>query len=105
PSEAAFELWRALSDQGIVTSLAFTVLPEENGEFLHSAQAMVATRRSIHPFPRFGGESFKYSPQFARWMRDQVHEFDVIHVHAVFSHSSAAAMYRARKARRPYIVR
>ena len=105
PSEAAVALWRALSDEGIETSLAFTILPKENGEFLQSARAMVAPSRSLHPFPRFGSESFKFSPAFGRWMRDRVNDFDVIHVHAVFSHSSAAAMYRARKARRPYIVR
>ena len=55
-------------------------------------------------FPRHG-EAFKYSPMLARWLRACVHEFDVVHIHAVFSHSSVAAGRACRARRVPYIVR
>ena len=42
-------------------------------------------------FPRQFSEAFKYSRPLARWLRAHVEDFDVVHIHAVFSHSSVAA--------------
>jgi len=51
------------------------------------------------------GEAFKYSPALARWLRRAVREFDVVHVHAVFSHASLAAGRACQSAGVPYVVR
>lgn len=56
-------------------------------------------------FPRTASEAFKWSPAFARWLRRHVSEFDVVDVHAVFSHSSIAAGRACRIAAVPYVVR
>ena len=50
-------------------------------------------------------ESFKWSRPLASWLHSQVHAFDLVHVHAVFSHSSIAAGRACRAAGVPYIVR
>ena len=42
-------------------------------------------------FPRQFSEPFKYSHPLARWLDKNVEDFDVVHIHAVFSHSSLAA--------------
>jgi len=51
------------------------------------------------------GEAFKYSPGLARWLRSDAGTFDVVHIHAVFSHSSLTAGRTCRRLGVPYIVR
>jgi glycosyltransferase involved in cell wall biosynthesis len=50
-------------------------------------------------------EAFKYSRGLRRWLDAHVARFDVVHVHAVFSHAPLAAAAACRRARVPYIVR
>ncbi len=56
-------------------------------------------------FPAQLGESFKYSRPLASWLRSNIGEFNVSHIHAVFNHSSVAAAHVCRKAGVPYVVR
>ena len=56
-------------------------------------------------FRRQWSEAFKYSQPLAQWLQKHAGEFDVIHIHAVFSHACLAAGRAARKWRVPYIVR
>jgi len=56
-------------------------------------------------FPRVASESFKWSAPLEAWLRNRVSDFDIVHVHAVFSHSSLAAGRACRAANVPYIVR
>lgn len=48
---------------------------------------------------------FSYSSSFARWLKGHISNYDVIHVHAIFSYCSSYAMYLARKKSVPYVVR
>ena len=56
-------------------------------------------------FRRQATESFKWSIALASWLKAHVSEFDLVHVHAVFSHSSIAAGRACRAAGVPYIIR
>jgi glycosyltransferase involved in cell wall biosynthesis len=56
-------------------------------------------------FSRQWSEAYKYSRPLAQWLAAHVREFDVAHIHAVFSHASLAAAKACRKAGVPYIVR
>lgn len=56
-------------------------------------------------FRRQWSEAFKYSRPLARWLRQHVADFDVVHIHAVFSHSCVAAGRACRRAGTPYVVR
>jgi len=56
-------------------------------------------------FPRVASESFKWSAPLEAWLRERVSDFDLVHVHAVFSHSSLAAARACRAAHVPYLVR
>lgn len=51
------------------------------------------------------GESFKFSRPMSSWLDANVKAFDVVHIHAVFNHSSVAAANACRKHHVPYIVR
>jgi glycosyltransferase involved in cell wall biosynthesis len=56
-------------------------------------------------FRRQWSEAFKYSRPLAMWLKQSVGQFDVVHIHAVFSHASVAAAAAARNSRVPYVVR
>jgi glycosyltransferase involved in cell wall biosynthesis len=56
-------------------------------------------------FNRDFSESFKYSFALARWLRRHVTEFDVVHIHAVLSHTCLSAASACRTHRVPYILR
>lgn len=51
------------------------------------------------------GEFYKPSLPLWRWLRDHVQDYEVVHVHAVFSFSVIAACWTARAAGVPFIVR
>lgn len=50
-------------------------------------------------------EFYKTSWPLARWLNRHVADFDLVHIHALFSFSSWAAARAARRAKVPYIVR
>jgi glycosyltransferase involved in cell wall biosynthesis len=50
-------------------------------------------------------EAFKYSGPLASWLKKHVDEFDVVHVHAVFSHACLAASSACRRCDVPYVLR
>ncbi|MBP7950704.1 MAG: glycosyltransferase [Verrucomicrobiales bacterium] len=50
-------------------------------------------------------EFYKVSLPLAGWLRRHVRDFDVVHVHALFSHASVAACRAAAAAGVPYVIR
>jgi len=51
------------------------------------------------------GASFKYSRPLAMWLKQNVGNFDLVHIHAVFNHACTAAATVCRRQRVPYIIR
>jgi glycosyltransferase involved in cell wall biosynthesis len=47
---------------------------------------------------------FAISPAFNRWLATHLQEFDLLHVHALFSWPSSSAMAQARRAGVPYVL-
>ena len=105
PSAAALGFCRALSAAGTSTLIATT--DADGPGRLDVRLGERETYRGIPAvfFPRHLGESFKWSPSLSRWLTAHTPEFDLVHVHAVFSHSSIAAGRACRVAGVPYIVR
>jgi glycosyltransferase involved in cell wall biosynthesis len=56
-------------------------------------------------FSRQWSESFKYSHPLASWLDRNVKHFDVLHIHAVFSHACIAAARACLADGVPYVVR
>jgi glycosyltransferase involved in cell wall biosynthesis len=56
-------------------------------------------------FPKQLGKSFKYSRPFSGWLNENVANFDLVHIHAVFNHACIAAAQACQKQGVPYFVR
>lgn len=105
PSKAIFEMGRALQQQGVEVLIATT---DADGPGRLSVLLGRVTEYQGVPtifFPRQWSEAFKFSYPLARWLRRHVADFDVVHIHAVFSHSSLAAAAACRRAGVPYVLR
>ena len=55
-------------------------------------------------FPK-QSEFYKVSLPLARWIRHEARHYDVVHIHALFSHTSIAAARAAKRAGVPYVIR
>lgn len=105
PSVATFGMCHALDACGIETVIATT--DADGDDRLHVETGSLQKHRGVSTifFPRVFSESFKWSGSLASWLQANVSAFDLVHVHAVFSHSSIAAGRACRRAGVPYIVR
>lgn len=56
-------------------------------------------------FRNFLPAKFSYSPGLSRWLKEHIKEFDLLHIHYLFTYPSTAAAYYARKYAIPYILR
>lgn len=105
PSAAIIGMCRALRAAAIDAVIATT---DADGSGRLAVDTGVITTHHEVPtifFRRQATESFKWSTALASWLTAHVSEFDLVHVHAVFSHSSLAAGRACRAAEVPYIVR
>ena len=91
PSQAIFEMCRALRGQGIDVLIATT-----DGDVKGRLEVRLEEElehngvRTIF-FKRVWGSRFGYSPALKRWLDSNVDRFDAVHIHAVFSHPCLAA--------------
>src|SRR5690242_2061806 len=102
PATAIVPLCRALREAGTDVVLVTTNegLTQDNADRLADYKGVPARF-----FPVQLGASFKYSRPLAAWLKNNVAEFDVVHVHAVFNHASVAAAGACRSAAVPYVIR
>src|SRR6185369_13425773 len=103
PATAIVPMCRALMQQGVEVSLLSTTA----GLSPEVVQGEVVDHRGVPAifFQSQLGESFKYSRPLSSWLRSNIQNFGVAHIHAVFNHSSVAAAHVCQKARVPYVVR
>jgi glycosyltransferase involved in cell wall biosynthesis len=105
PSAAVIGMCRALQSIGAQTLIAST---DADGP---AHLDVPLERETIHQglpcifFPRQASESFKWSTPLASWLSRRAGDFDLVHVHAVFSHAVLAAGRACRKHDVPYVVR
>jgi glycosyltransferase involved in cell wall biosynthesis len=102
PSRAVLSMCRALRSIGVRAEVAST---DADGRARLSGLAAASAAVPTRLFARQWSEAFKYSRPLARWLDGHVREFDVVHVHAVFSHACLAAARACRRRGVPYVVR
>jgi glycosyltransferase involved in cell wall biosynthesis len=105
PSEAIVGMCRALGSAGVEARIATTDADGDGRLDVPIGHPVDFHGVPTTFFPRVGGDGFKRSPALAAHLREAVRAVDVVHVHAVFSHSSLAAARASRRAGVPYVVR
>jgi len=111
PSQAAIEMVNALRlrqvDASIVTTnddceSLLTDLPI-GGWTSYGGVPVLAFPRWNPPIGVL--KEYIFSSHLNRWLPGNLRNFDIIHVHALFSYPSTVAMMHARRARIPYLLR
>jgi glycosyltransferase involved in cell wall biosynthesis len=95
---------RTLQEQGTEITLVSTDHDVEITATSRSKPILFQGVRTIFFPSQFGG-SFKYSRPLRNWLDENIADFDLVHIHAVFNHACMAAADACRKHRVPYIVR
>ncbi len=116
PSQAVLEMVHALNQQSITTEIVTT---NDHGSDLLNVPL---EQRICHPLPssnqtvptcffsRFSPRiasirEFSFSAQLTKWLWKNIAQYDLVHVHAIFSYPSTIAMAIARLQGIPYIIR
>lgn len=105
PSRAILEMCRALQERGIDLLIATTDADGPGRLSVEPGRPRAYKGVPTIFFPRQWSEGFKYSNLLARWLDSNVKTFDLLHIHAVFSHSSIAAALACRRYGIPYVLR
>jgi len=110
PSKAVIEMVYALRKAGVNAEIATTnddgrnKLDVELKRLIQHRGVPIRFFNRVSP-PVKAMREFIYSNQFERWLKSNITNYDVIHIHAVFSFCSSRAMQLARRNNVPYIVR
>jgi glycosyltransferase involved in cell wall biosynthesis len=111
PSQAAIEMVNALRLRQVDASIVTT--NDDCESLLNDLPTGRWTTYSGVPvlaFPRWSPpmgalKDYTYSSPLNRWLPNNIHNFDLLHVHALFAYPSTMAMMHARRARMPYLLR
>ena len=104
PSQAVLGMCRALAEHtGTTVDLATTDADGPGGRLRFDEEGFEQVR--IRIFPRTCSESWKYSRQLGNWLRSEIGQYDVVHVHGLFSYATLAASHSARRHDVPLVLR
>ena len=105
PSQAVIEMCLALQRAGMDVELCATNA-DGNGQLdVEIDKPTIYRGVRAHFFRRDRSEAFKFSRSMDRWLDRNVAGYDIVHIHAVFSHATLAAARACRRHRVLYIVR
>jgi glycosyltransferase involved in cell wall biosynthesis len=104
PSVAIRAVTRGLSRQGINTHVATTNDNQPGPLEVPLGRPVDEDGVTYHYFPR-QTRFYICSLPFSTWLWRSAHEYDLIHIHAVFSYCSNVAAWIAHRKAIPYIIR
>ena len=104
PSHAIALMERVLCDLNVAVTTA-TTDDDGPGRRLPISRQSAREGQATRVYRRKWSEFYKVSPGLLRWFLANVRQFDVIHIHALFSFSSVAAAFVAKLSGVPYVIR
>jgi glycosyltransferase involved in cell wall biosynthesis len=105
PSKALAMMEQALRRQGVDVETATT---DDDGPGRRVRKELGVPLQEAGAVRWYFGkktEFYKVSPSFARWIAREIGRYDLVHVHALFSFTSTAAAWAARRSGVPYVLR
>lgn len=110
PSKAVVEMVKALNHLDVNAEIATTNDACESVLNVDLNGLSDYARVPVRFFARYSSSitsirEFQYSNSFRHWLKAHIQDYDLIHVHAIFSFCSSYAMTLARKKKIPYVVR
>jgi glycosyltransferase involved in cell wall biosynthesis len=104
PSFALQLIANGLSKAGVTVDVAST--DDDGGARLNVPLNGLFRRQGVNYFCfRRQTQFYKFSWPINRWLSVNVSNYDLVHIHALFSYATCAAAFHAKRARVPYIVR
>jgi len=100
PVEAVIQLCQELKNQGIEIAIATTKV-----EKTQAIPDSVPTYYFARQFSSFLPSQFAFSWELKNWLSQHIKEFDLLHIHFLFTYPSTIACYYANKHKIPYILR
>lgn len=109
PSAAIFPMVAALRARGIDAEIATSDEDMESPDSPSSSPALIQGV-PVRMFARWATtvrpwRDYLFCPRFAPWLKKNLSSYDLIHVHALFSHLPTTAMRLARRGPVPYVNR
>jgi len=105
PTRALVMMERQLSALGVTVH---TITGDDDGPGRRNGKYLgepLTENGATHRYFRRQTQFYSVSLPLARWLRRYVADYDLLHIHALFSFSSMAAVHAARRAGVPYILR
>jgi glycosyltransferase involved in cell wall biosynthesis len=105
PSHALRAMESALTGRGVTVETAAT---DDAGPGSHNGRGGGAALREDGVTRRYFAKRtdfYKWAPDFARWISSAARDYDLLHLHALFSFTTTAAARAARRHGVPYVVR
>lgn len=105
PSHAIRSMERVLTRLGVEVE---TLTTDDDGPGAHNGKKLGVPLKEngvVRRYFRKRLEFYKIAPGLAYWLGQHVHEYDVVHIHALFSFSGVAAARAAQQAGVPYVIR
>ncbi len=105
PTRALSLMERSLAARGIVVE---TVTTDDDGRHRRNGRPCGVPLKENGVVRRYFPkrlEFYKVSPSLAWWLFRHVRNYDLVHIHALFSFSSILAAWAARRAGVPYVLR
>ncbi len=104
PSKAAIDTCRALRSAGVEAEIATTNADQDEDIGIPPEVPANVAGVPVYFFSRQMKWSYKPSWGLTRWLSQNIARYDLLHAHALFSYSTAAAAMLADKHRVPYII-
>jgi glycosyltransferase involved in cell wall biosynthesis len=104
PSKVVLDSCKALRAEGVAAEIATTNANGVGNHPIPPAEPATVQGVPVYFFERQYPWRYKFSWDLTKWLKANVARYDLLHLHAVFSYSTSAAAFYARKHSVPYII-